>query len=137
ARRLRRMAPPARPAPPEWVRSPRAAIAASVLLALLFGPLLASAADRGQQALRLAHQEVEPLVEGAGAEGHKVLGRLSLAAGTTWDATRESAAKTGRRLQGWLSDLSFRSTHGFESIPVPSTNPDPRRDARGSSRRSR
>jgi hypothetical protein len=130
ALRLRRIA---QPAPPDWVRSPRVAIAASVILALLFGPLLAGAADRGQQALRLAHQQVAPLVLDAGAEGHKVLGRLWLAAGTA----RELAAKSLHRLQGGLSDLSSRSTLWFKAVPDHFTNPDPRRDAGGASRRSR
>jgi hypothetical protein len=144
ARRLRRIAAPARsspPAPPEWVRSPRAAIAASVLLALLFGPLLAGAADRGQQALelahQLAHQKVEPLVEDAGAESHRVLGRLWLAAGTAGGSVRESAAKSVRRLQGGLSELSSRSVRLFNAVTDPFTNPDPRRDAGGASRRTR
>jgi hypothetical protein len=140
ARRLRRIATPAapsRPAPPDWARSPRVAIAASVLLALLFGPLLAGAADRGQQALRLAHQEVAPLVEGAGAESHEALGRLRLAADAACATVRESAAKSVRRLRGGLSDLSSHSTRLFKALPVPFTNPEPRRDAGGSSRRSR
>jgi hypothetical protein len=137
ARRLRRIAAPARPAPPEWVRSPRVAIAASVLLALLFGPLLAGAADHGQQALELAHQKVDPLVEDAGAESHKVLERLWLAAGTAGGTVRESAVKSARRLQGGLSELSSRSARLFNAVTDPFTNPDPRRDAGGSSRRSR
>ncbi|HEV7507035.1 MAG TPA: hypothetical protein VGS07_19255 [Thermoanaerobaculia bacterium] len=144
ARRLRTIATPARPSqpsPPEWVRSPRIAIAASVLLALLFGPLLAGAADRGQQALRLAHQEVDPLVSDAAAEGHEALGRLWLAAGMAWDTAwgvaRESAAKSVQQAQAGLSGLSSRSTRLFKALPNTFTNPDPRRDAGGSSRRSR
>jgi hypothetical protein len=141
ALRLRRIALPGRhpytPAPPDWVRSPRAAIAASVLLALLFGPLLANAADRGQQALRLAHEQVAPLVEDAGAESHQALGRLWLAAGASWSAARESAASSVRKAQGELAHLSARSAHWFQAVPVPFTNPEPRRDAGGSSRRSR
>jgi hypothetical protein len=127
---------PSRPAPPEWVRSPRVAIAASVVLALLFGPLLAGAADRGEQALRLAHREVAPLVEDASAESHKALVRLWLAAGTACGAVQESAAKSMRRVEGRLSELSSRSLHGFKAVPNHFTNPDPRRDAGGSSRRS-
>jgi hypothetical protein len=141
ARRLRAIAAPARPAPPEWVRSPRAAIAASVLLALLFGPLLAGAADRGQQALRVAHQEVAPLVSNATAEGHEAFGRLSLAAGTAWDhawsTARELATKSTRQAQAGFSRLSSRSTRLLEALPHPNINPDPRRDAGGVSRRSR
>jgi hypothetical protein len=125
-----------RPLPPEWVRSPRVAIAASVLLALLFGPLLAGAAGRGQQALRLAHQEVAPLVEDASAESHRALARLWLAAGTACGAAQESAAKSMRRFEGGLSDLSSRSLHWFKAVPNHFTNPDPRRTASGSSRRS-
>jgi hypothetical protein len=139
ALRLQMIAAPARlarPAPPEWVRSPRVAIAASVVLALLFGPLLAGAADRGQQALRLAHREVAPLVEDASAESHKALARLWLAAGTACGAVQESTAKSMRRVESRLSDLSSRSLHWFKAVPNHFTNPDPRRDAGGSSRRS-
>ncbi|HEV7785174.1 MAG TPA: hypothetical protein VGQ28_07550 [Thermoanaerobaculia bacterium] len=143
ALRLRRIATssasarPPQPAPPEWVRSPRAAIAASVLLALLFGPLLAGAADRGQQALRLAHREVAPLVEDANSESHEALARLRLAAGTAWGAARQAAALSMQRAQAGLSGLSSRSARLFKALPHPFTNPDPRRDADGSSRRSR
>jgi hypothetical protein len=143
ARRLRMIGMPAaparssQPAPPEWVRSPRAAIAASIVLALLFGPLLAGAADRGGQALRLAHEDVAPLVSNATAEGHEALGRLSLAAGTAWDSAwataRELAAKSIEKAQAGLSGLSSRSTRLFKSLP----HPDPRPDAAGDSRRSR
>jgi hypothetical protein len=135
ARRLRRIAPQPqlRPAPPEWVRSPRAAIAASVVLVLLFGPLLAGAADRGQQALRLAHEEVAPWVGDASTESHELLGRLERACGTVRDSTLDSA----RRLQGGLSELSSRSARLFDVVTHTFTNPEPRRDAGGSSRRSR
>lgn len=144
ARRLRTIGRPAvlaRPAPPEWVRSPRAAIAASVLLALLFGPLLAGAADRGQHALRLANREVAPLVSNAATEGHEAIGRLSLAAGTAWGTVwgtaREAAAKSVQKAQAGLAGLSSRSTRLFKALPHPFTHPDPRRDAGGASRRSR
>ncbi len=144
ARRLRTIGMPvasARPAPPEWVRSPRAAIAASVILALLFGPLLAGAADRGEQALLLAHQEVDPLVSNATAQGHEALGRLGLAAGTAWghawDEARELAANAAKKIQQAQAGLSSRSTRLFEALPHPNTNPGPRRDAGGASRRSR
>lgn len=140
ARRLRMIGIPsasARPAPPEWVRSPRVAIAASIVLALLFGPLLAGAADRGEQALHLAHEEVAPLVSDATEEGHEALGRLSLAAGTAWATiwgeARELAAKSVEKAQAGLSGLSSCSTRLFKSLP----HPDPRPDAAGSSRRSR
>jgi hypothetical protein len=140
ARRLRTIgmpAAPARPAPPEWVRSPRVAIAASLVLALLFGPLLAGAADRGEQALRLADQEVAPLVSNVTAEGHEALDRLWLAAGTAWDTAwgtaLELAAKSVEKAQAGLSGLSSRSTRLFKTLP----HPDPRRDAGGASRRSR
>jgi len=131
-----RSARPSRPSPPEWVRSPRVAIAASLLLALLFGPLLAGAADRGQRALRLAHQEVAPLVADAGAESHQALVRLWLDAGTVCGAARESALNSMRRVEGRLFDLSARSIHWFKAVPNHFTNPEPRRDAGGSSRRS-
>lgn len=143
ALRLRRIAVPARssrpslPSPPEWVRNPRVAVAASLLLALLCGPLLAGAAERGGRALSLAHREVAPLVEDASATSHKVLGRLRLAAGSACDAARDTASKSLHRFQDGLSELSSRSTRLFKVIPDPFTNPDPRREAGGSSRRSR
>jgi len=147
ARRLRTIGMPAaparssQPAPPEWVRSPRVAIAASLVLALLFGPLLAGAADRGEQALRLADQEVAPLVSNATAEGHEALGRLWLAAGTAmdtaWGTARELAARSIQQAQAGLTSLSSRSARLFNGLSHPFTNPDPRRDAGGASRRSR
>ncbi|MBW8878620.1 MAG: hypothetical protein JF614_26990 [Acidobacteria bacterium] len=134
ATRLRSLAQPARPAPPEWVRSPRLAIAASVILALLLGPVLAGAADRGEQALRLAHQlahrEVAPLLEDAGTRSRKELTRLRLAAG----AARETATQSMNRLRAGISNLSGRlSTVVSEHF----TNLGPRHETGGPSRRSR
>jgi hypothetical protein len=137
AGRLRSIARPARPAPPEWVRSPRLAIAASVVLALLVGPVLAAAADRGEQALRLAHQlahrEVTPLLDDAGAEGRREWTRLCLAAGAARDVAQETAAQSVRRLQAGLSHLSNR----WSTVVPEFKNLNPRHEAGGSSRRSR
>ncbi|HEY4573295.1 MAG TPA: hypothetical protein VIJ26_05010, partial [Thermoanaerobaculia bacterium] len=47
ARRLRTIAPAGRPPLPEWLRSPRYAVAASAILALLLGPPLSRAAHHG------------------------------------------------------------------------------------------
>ncbi|HEX4961279.1 MAG TPA: hypothetical protein VF173_10610 [Thermoanaerobaculia bacterium] len=101
-----RTSQPARPVPPEWIRNPRFAVAASVVLALLLGPVLAGAADRGQQALQRAHEEVTPLLEGAGAEGHRELARLRLAAAAAYDGAHEAAANSVRRARAELSNFT-------------------------------
>ncbi|HYX23595.1 MAG TPA: hypothetical protein VFC23_05535 [Thermoanaerobaculia bacterium] len=132
AARLRSIAP-ARPAPPEWVRSPRLAIAASIVLALLLGPVLAGAADRGERALQLAHQlaheEVTPLLDDASAQSRRELTRLRLAAGAAGD----TAAQSMHRLQAGLSSLSNR----WSAVVAEFKNPIPPAEAGGSSRRSR
>ncbi len=138
ALRLRSLAQPARPAPPEWVRSPRLAIAASLILALLLGPVLAGAADLGEQALRLAHQlahrEVTPLLDDAGAQSRRELARLRHATGAACDAARETAEQSVNRLRAGLSNLSARlSTVVSEHF----THLGSRHEAGGSPRRSR
>ena len=57
---------PVRPALPEWARSPRYAIAASALLAVLLGPFLNSAAQHGRQAFEAVETEVSPILERTG-----------------------------------------------------------------------
>jgi hypothetical protein len=106
--RLRSIPPASRPAPPEWVRSPRYALAASALLALLLGPLMASAADRGQRALNAVRVEVSPLLDHAGTGSRKELEKLRLATAATYDTARESVADSLHRFDAGLSGLSIR-----------------------------
>jgi hypothetical protein len=65
-----------RTAPPEWVRSPRYAVAASALLALLLGPFLAPAADRGLAAWGAVRQELSPLAQHTEEKGREELENL-------------------------------------------------------------
>jgi hypothetical protein len=76
AARLRGIASAQRTAPPEWVRSPRYAVAASALLALLLGPFLAPAADRGLAAWGAVRQELSPLAQHTGQKGREELENL-------------------------------------------------------------
>jgi hypothetical protein len=73
AARLRAIAAPQRTAPPEWLRSPRYAVAASALLTLLLGPFLASAADRGLEAWGAVRQELSPLARHTEEKGREEL----------------------------------------------------------------
>jgi hypothetical protein len=65
AERLRDLGPARsqRPAPPEWIRSPRYALAASAIFALLLGPYLIPAADRGLRTLGTVREELSPLAQ--------------------------------------------------------------------------
>jgi hypothetical protein len=76
AARLRAIAAPQRTAPPEWVRSPRYAVAASALLALLLGPFLAPAADRGLAAWGAVRAELSPLAQHTEQKGREELENL-------------------------------------------------------------
>ena len=80
AARLRSIAAPRRTAPPEWVRSPRYAVAASALLALLLGPFLAPAADRGLAAWGAVRAELSPLAQNTGQKGREELENLHASA---------------------------------------------------------
>jgi hypothetical protein len=131
AARLRAVGPPAPglPAPPEWVRSPRYAVAASALLALLLGPLFMAAADRGLQAVR---ENVSPLLHRTGESGRDEMGRLRAGAASACGAARRSAAESLHRLDAGVSGLSaWLSTVATEE----STHWDPRGEAAGSVRR--
>jgi len=106
ARRLRSLGPAASsaPAPPEWLRSPRYAIAASALLAILLGPLWPVAADRGLQAVDSLRDEVSPLLQRTGEGGREEIARLRSGVGRTVDA----AAVSLRKLDASASGLSRR-----------------------------
>ena len=108
ARRLRGIAPPARPAPPEWVRSPRYAVAASALLALLLAPFFQTAAHRGIQAVDAVEAKASPVL--------KKTAKLRLEAEAAYDATRRSLESSlgfvDRRISGvseWFSNVT--NTH--------------------------
>lgn len=119
--RLRAIPPAGRPAPPEWVRNPRYALAASALLALLLGPFLTGAADRGRQALSVARAEVSPLLDHAETGGRRELEKLR----STAAATRESVAASLRRLDAGFSGLSIRLSN---VLSEDLTHMDPRRE---------
>jgi hypothetical protein len=112
ARRLRDIVPAApaaaRPAPPEWVRSPRYAVAASALLALLLGPFLQTAAHRGVQAVGAVEARVSPVLEKTE--------ELRLEAEAAYDATRRSFESSLGRVDRGISDVSewfsnLKTTH--------------------------
>jgi hypothetical protein len=108
AARLRAIPPAGRPAPPEWIRNPRYALAASALLALLLGPLMVGAADRGRQALSAARVEVSPLLDHAEMGGRRELEKVRRAAAATFDTARESLTDSLRRIDAGFSGLSIR-----------------------------
>ncbi len=120
AARLRAIPPASRPSPPEWVRNPRYALAASALLALLLGPWMAGAADRGRQELSAASAEVSPLLDQAGEGGRRELEKLRLTAAATYDSARESVADSLHRLDAGLSGLSIRLSNAVSKDPTPS-----------------
>jgi hypothetical protein len=99
---------PVRPALPEWARSPRYAIAASALLAMLLGPFLSSAAQRGRQAFEAVQTEVSPILEHTGESGKRKVGELRSTATTACDAAERSVASSLERFDQSLSGLSAR-----------------------------
>ena len=131
AARLREIAPAAAslPALPEWVRSPRYAVAASAVLALLLGPFFLAGADRGLHAMR---EELSPLLQRTQQGGREEIGRLQASAAAACDAARRSAAESFRRLDAGVSGLS---TWLSSVTTEESTNRDPRGEAAGSVRR--
>ncbi|MFL6261024.1 MAG: hypothetical protein ACJ76Y_15060 [Thermoanaerobaculia bacterium] len=134
ARRLRAVAPAGRPPLPEWLRSPRYAVAASAILALLLGPALSRAAHRSLEALDTVHTEVSPLLRSTEAGGREKIARLrstAIAAGAT---ARRSVESSLERLDARLSGLS---SHIFDVVPETLTNQDPRHEPDGSVRRPR
>lgn len=127
ADRLRAIAPAGRPAPPEWIRNPRYALAASALLALLLGPFLTGAADRGRQALSAAKLEVRPLLDRAETGGRRELEKVRRTAAATYDTARESLADSLRRIDAGFSGLSIRLSNVVSEDLIntdPSHEPD-------------
>jgi hypothetical protein len=138
ARRLSGIAPASRPAPPEWVRSPRYALAASALLALLLGPFLAGAAHRGLQVLSTVDAEVSPLLRQTGESGSAEIEKLRSTAAQACGAARRSAAGSLRHFDEGLSGLSTRLSNVVsENLIDQDTNQDPRHEPAESVRRPR
>lgn len=127
ARRLRTIAPASRPPLPEWARSPRYAVAASAILALLLGPALSRAAHRGIEVLDTVQARVSPLVQGAEMGGREKIAQLSSTAITVGDTARQSVETSLERLSGF-------SSHLFDVVPENLVNQDPRHEP-GSVRR--
>jgi hypothetical protein len=101
-------APPSRPALPEWARSPRYAVAASALLALLLGPFLSGAAHRGLRAMDAVQEEVSPLLQKTGESGKEEMGRLRSTATNACDAARRSVEGSLESLDHRLAGLSAK-----------------------------
>ena len=101
-------APPSRPALPEWARSPRYAVAASALLALLLGPFLSEAARQGAQALDAVEAEVSPLLQRTEESGKQKIGKLRSTATNACDAARRSVEGSLERLDHRLAGLSAK-----------------------------
>jgi len=116
-------ATPSRPALPEWARSPRYAVAASALLAMLLGPFLSSAAHQGAQALSAVEAEVSPLLHQTEESGKKKIGELRSNAATTCDAARRSVEGSLERLDQRLAGLSAKLS---EVVPERFINLDSR-----------
>jgi hypothetical protein len=119
AGRLRSIAPTGRPAPPEWVRDPRYAVAASALLALLLGPFFSMGADRGLHALGIVREE-----------GREEILKVRAGAVEAYEAARRSLARSTESLHGFSNRLS-------DVVPETFFNPDPEDEPAGSSRRPR
>jgi hypothetical protein len=97
--------------PPQWVLSPRYAIAASYLAAVLLGATLGGPADLGR---RFAHG-VEQTLEVAGSAGRERLERLETAA----SAARRSAGRSVERLGERLPPLPAHLDHHENDAPRP------------------
>jgi hypothetical protein len=104
----RAAAPPSRPALPEWARSPRYAVAASALLAMLLGPFLSSAAHQGARALDAVEAEVSPLLHQTEESGKQKIGKLRSTATTACDAARRSVEGSLESLDHRLTGLSAK-----------------------------
>ena len=128
ASRLKAVRPPA----PEWARSPFYAVAASALLALLLGPLLASTAGRSLEAVSTLRDEVQPLVQHTGESGKTEIGRLRTSASAAWGEAHRSAKESLNRLD---ADVSGLSAWLSAVVTEESTNQDPRDKDAGSVRR--
>lgn len=119
---------------PDWVRTPRYAVAASALLALLLAPFFSRAADRSVEAAGAFRAEVTPLLARAGESGKERIGELRSGTAEAYGEARRSAEDSLQRLDAEVSGLSsWLSTVTHDEI----TNPDPRGEAAGSTRRPR
>ena len=136
AGRLRSIAPPGRPAPPEWVRDPRYAVAASALLALLLGPFFSIGADRGLEALGAVREEVAPILRHTREEGREEIAKVRSGATEAYGAARRSLARSAESLQG-LTDRLLIAVPDELTVPESFYNPDPEDASAGSSRRPR
>jgi len=85
--------------PPEWIASPRYAIAASLLLTVLSAALLGSPANLGSRAAGFVGREVAPPLARAGETGREEL-----------HALHESAASRYGEIRGGF-DASVRDLH--------------------------
>ncbi|HSU82816.1 MAG TPA: hypothetical protein VLR69_10375 [Thermoanaerobaculia bacterium] len=132
ARRLRTIAPASRPPLPEWIRSPRHAVAASAILALLLGPTLSHAAHRGLEVLDTVHAEVSPLLRSTEAGGREKIAKLRSTAIAAGDTARRSVESSLERLDERLSGLS---SHILDVVPENLTNQGPRHEPAESVRR--
>lgn len=109
AARLRSLAPAARrPAPPEWARSPHFALAASALLALLLGPFVAPAADRGLATLATVREELSPLAEHTEESGREEIARLRQTAIVAGQSATESFHGLSDRLSDFIHENMTR-----------------------------
>jgi len=125
AHRLRTIAPAGRPPLPEWLRSPRYAVAASAILALLLGPALSRAAHHGLAVLNTVHAEVSPLVKSTEAGGREEIAKLRSTAMTAGDTARRSVMTSLERFSGQI----------FDAVPKNLTNQGPRQGAAAPVRR--
>jgi hypothetical protein len=131
SRRLRDIPRPVRterPAPPEWVMSPRYAVAASALLALLLGPFLSTAAHRGLQAVGAVQARVSPLLDRTEQGSREEIGKLRSTAAATCDTAFEKARQSFDGLSGFSIRLS-------NAVAENLSNWDPALKAPGSVRR--
>ena len=119
AGRLRSIAPTGRPAPPEWVRDPRYAVAASALLALLLGPFFSMGADRGLHALGIVREE-----------GREEIAKVRAGAVEAYEVARRSLVRSTESLHDFSDRLS-------DVVPETFFSPDPEDEPAGSSRRPR
>jgi hypothetical protein len=121
-----------RPALPAWVRTPRYAVAASTVLALLLGPFMMGATNRGVRAADAVREEVAPLLERTGENGKEAIGKLRAGTAVTCGQARQSAERSLHRLDDEVSGLSSWLS---AVVTEESTNRDPRGEAGGSARR--
>jgi hypothetical protein len=118
AQRLRGIALPARPAPPEWVRDPRYAVAASALLALLLAPLLQAAAPRGVQAVDAVQAEVSPVLRRTEERGLEKAEELRLTAADAYAKARRSFESSLGLIDRGISGVSEWFSNVTPTNPV-------------------